>query len=224
MTRLVSLVLAAACALIAHATCLAEEFMSVRIVTLNVREGLGAPGEFSREQTGLFLTTNDLDGPGPNSGLNPDIVALQECRSTANLLAYRDDFLPGYQMVRSNVVDAGGNFQAFFLRPEYVVLDTDDYGIGGPRPMFRVTIEIPGAARSLTLYNVHYKAFGDQASINQRALTPTRPASRSGATACRASTSTTISSVRRPAATRSCSATSTPTTTSTARSTASSPT
>lgn len=168
MRNLGRFLLLAACSLAAHSLALAGDFLSVRIVTLNVREGLGAPSDFAHQQTGLFLTTNDLDGAGPNSGLNPDIVALQECRSTANLLAYRDAFLPGYQMIRSNVVDAGGNFQAFFLRPEYVVLDTDDYGIGGPRPMYRVTLEIPGADRTLTLYNVHYKAFGDTASVNQR--------------------------------------------------------
>ncbi len=146
----------------------AGDTVQVRIVTLNVREGLGAPSDFTAQQTGLFLTTNDADGAGPNMGLNPDIVALQECRSTANLEAFRDSYLPGYQMLRVSFGDAGGNFQAYFVHPDFVVLDDDSYAIGGPRPMFRITLEIPGAAKTLTLYNSHFKAFGDSSSQAQR--------------------------------------------------------
>lgn len=146
----------------------AGEFVPLRVVTYNVLEGIGAPADFTAQQTGLFLTTNDLDGAGPNRGLNPDIVALQECRSTANLNAFRDAYLPGYQMVRVGFGDAGGNFQAYFVRPDIVILDTDDYGIGGPRPMFRMTVEVPGAAKTVTLYNAHFKAFGDSSSQAQR--------------------------------------------------------
>ncbi len=147
---------------------LAGDTIPVRIVTLNVLEGIGAPGDFTAQQTGLFLTTNDADGAGPNMGLNPDIVALQECRSTDNLNAFRDSFLPGYQMVRVSFGDAGGNFQAFFVNPDFVILDEDSYAIGGPRPMLRITVEIPGAAKTLTLYNSHFKAFSDSGSQAQR--------------------------------------------------------
>lgn len=150
------------------ACALAGDLIPVRLVTLNVREGLGAPTDFTAQQTGLFLTTNDLDGDGPNRGLNPDIVALQECRSTADLEAFRDEYLPGYQFVRIPFGDAGGNFQAYFIRPDFVILDTDSYSIGGPRPMFRVTLDIPGAERLLTVYNAHFKAFGDSSSQAQR--------------------------------------------------------
>jgi endonuclease/exonuclease/phosphatase family metal-dependent hydrolase len=146
----------------------AGEFVPLRVVTYNVLEGIGAPADFTAQQTGLFLTTNDLDGAGPNRGLNPDIVALQECRSTTNLNAFRDAYLPGYQMVRVGFGDAGGNFQAYFVRPDIVILDTDEYAIGGPRPMFRMTVEVPGAAKTVTLYNAHFKAFGDSSSQAQR--------------------------------------------------------
>jgi endonuclease/exonuclease/phosphatase family metal-dependent hydrolase len=155
-------------AALASSIAFAGDTIPVRIVTLNVLEGIGAPSDFAAQQTGLFLTTNDNDGPGPNMGLNPDIVALQECRSTANLNSFRDAYLPGYQMLRVSFGDAGGNFQAFFVRPDFVVLDSDEYAIGGPRPMFRITVEIPGAAKTLTLYTAHFKAFGDSSSQAQR--------------------------------------------------------
>ncbi len=155
-------------AALAPSLAFAGDAIPLRIVTLNVLEGLGAPGDFTAQQTGLFLTTNDTDGAGPNMGLNPDIVALQECRSTANLNAFRDAYLPGYQMIRVPFGDAGGNFQAFFVRPDFVILDDDSYAIGGPRPMLRMTVEIPGAAKTLTVYTAHFKAFGDSSSQAQR--------------------------------------------------------
>jgi len=164
--RLVVSLVAAACGLAGAAS--AGDTVALHVVTLNTLEGIGAPGDFAAQQMGLFLTTNDADGAGPNRGLNPDIVALQECRSTANLNAFRDAYLPGYQMLRVSFGDAGGNFQAYFVRGDIAVLDTDEYGIGGPRPMFRATLQVPGAAKTLTLYNAHFKAFGDSSSQAQR--------------------------------------------------------
>lgn len=140
----------------------------LRVVTLNVKEGVGSPLDAAHQATGKFLTTIDLDGPGPNSGLNPDVVALQECRSDANLLAFRDAFLPGYTYHRLAQVDAGGNFQCLFVRPDIAVLDVDSYYIGGPRNLLRVTVQVPGVAGVTTFYNGHFKAFGDAQSVAQR--------------------------------------------------------
>lgn len=138
--------------------------VAVRIVTFNVKEGVGNPGSSTFLAIGAFLTTNDVDGPGPNSGLNPDIVCLQECRSNTNLLAFRDQFLPGYQFVRVLFVDAGGNFNACFVRPDWPIVDDDALGTAGPRRALRITVSIPGALKPLTLINCHFKAFGDSAS------------------------------------------------------------
>ncbi len=140
----------------------------LRVATLNVKEGIGPPSDFTHQATGKFMTTNDLDGPGPNSGLAPDIVALQECRSDTNLLAFRDAYLPGYTYHRISQVDAGGNFQCLFVRGDIQVLDVDSYYIGGPRNLLRVTMQVPGVDGVLTVYNAHFKAFGDASSVAQR--------------------------------------------------------
>ncbi|MCA9310686.1 MAG: endonuclease/exonuclease/phosphatase family protein [Phycisphaerales bacterium] len=140
----------------------------VRVVTMNVREGLGTLGSLATESTGDFLTTNDDDGMGPNSGLNPDIVCLQECRSSANLTAFRDAFLPGYQFYRITQTDAGGNFNCAFVRPFWNVLDADSINTPGPRNVLRITIEVPFALEPLTLYVCHLKAFTDGSSTATR--------------------------------------------------------
>jgi hypothetical protein len=139
----------------------------LRIATLNTKEGLNlnAAQYFA---TGDFMTTNDTDGIGPNSGLNPDIVLLQECRNSGHLIAFRDAYLPGYQFFRVNAVDPGGNFNACFIRGDIIVRDTDDQGVSGPRPVHRVSLSVPGALRVITLYNAHFKAFGDSGSQSTR--------------------------------------------------------
>lgn len=142
--------------------------VSVRVVTLNVREGMGALGGPATEATGDFLTINDDDGMGPNSGLNPDIVCLQECRSSTNLLAYRDAFLAGYQFYRITQTDAGGNFNALFVSPFWNVLDVDSVNTPGPRNIMRITFEVPFALEPMTLYVCHFKAFTDGGSTATR--------------------------------------------------------
>jgi hypothetical protein len=144
------------------------EGVHLRIATLNIKEGLGPPNDPTHIATGKFMTTNDLDGAGPNSGLLPDIVAFQECRSDANLSAFRDAYLPGYTYHRLSQVDAGGNFQCLFVRGDIQVLDVDSYYIGGPRNLLRVTMQVPGVDGVLTVYNAHFKAFGDASSVAQR--------------------------------------------------------
>lgn len=167
--RAAAAILLAAIAPITPADPLPGEYVvPLRIVTLNVLEGIGAPGSSAYLATGDFLTTLDLDGPGPATGLNPDIVALQECRSDANLTAFRDQFLPGYTYHRVTQVDPGGNFQAMFVHPDITVLDNDQVYINGPRMMQRTTVQVPNTSKLLTLYNVHFKAFGDPSSQTQR--------------------------------------------------------
>ncbi len=135
----------------------------LRIATLNVKEGLNL-NTSAYFATGDFMTTNDIDGIGPNSGLNPDVVFLQECRSSSTLIAFRDTYLPGYQFFRVNSADFGGNFNACFVRGDILVRDTDDQGLSGPRPAQRISLSVPGALRVITFYNCHFKAFSDSGS------------------------------------------------------------
>ncbi len=144
----------------------------LRIVTLNVLQSIGAPGAPDSVATGKFLTTLDLDGPGPNSGLNPDIIALQECINSKwnDVLAFRDTHFPGYSAVRVNQFDAGGLHAALLFRPDIVMLDADEIHVGGPRNLQRVTLSIPGADRPLTMYNAHFKAGSSSSDRAQRTL------------------------------------------------------
>ena len=168
MHRALTPLLAACLAAPLHAGGSGDFVMPLRVVTLNVREGIGAPGSSTYLATGDFLTTQDLDGAGPAMGLNPDVVALQECRSDTNLMAFRDQFLPGYSYHRVSTVDPGGNFQAMFVHPDITVLDNDQVFIGSPRQMQRLTAQVPNTSKLLTFYNVHFKAFGDSGSQSQR--------------------------------------------------------
>ena len=173
MSRLLLTLVLLVGALLPHAPCAhAGEFDGVhlRVVTFNVREGIGEPGSFSFNVTGDFLTTVTQNPASNNTGLNPHIVALQECRNDAHLLAYRDQFLPGFTYHRTTQSDFGGNFNAFFVSPELNVIHVHERYIGGPRNLIRLIIEVPGAENLLAVYNVHFKAFGDQQSLNQRRL------------------------------------------------------
>lgn len=146
---------------------------SVRLVTINVLQGVDSGFDenlpFDDEDAlGSFLTTNDLDGNGPNRGLNPDIIALQECNSSVNLFSFRDTYLPGYQLFRVPTVDAGGNFNAFFVRPDITVLDSDTFTGGGPRRIIRLNVEIPGALRALSVYCSHMDSGSSSNDRNNR--------------------------------------------------------
>ena len=55
----------------------------LRIVTLNLRDGVGAPGSGRFNDFGDYITVLDQDGAGPNHGLAPDIVCFQEVESAA---------------------------------------------------------------------------------------------------------------------------------------------
>ena len=142
--------------------------VSLRVVTLNVRTGIGSIGNPATNATGDFLTVNDVDGPGPNMGLMPDIVCLQECRSTSDLNAFRDAYLPGYQLIRVSSVDAGGNFNAAFIPPFWNILDGDILSSPGPRDFLRITFEVPLALEPVTIYVAHFKAFTDGSSTATR--------------------------------------------------------
>jgi len=146
------------------------EGIPLRVVTFNTFNGVGAPGTSSFNVIGDFLTTVTQDPASGNTGLNPDIVALQEARNNDHLLAFRDQFLPGYNFYRTNQSDFGGNFNAFFVRGDLNVIHVQERYIGGPRNLLRLVIEVPGAGNLLAVYNVHFKAFGDQQSQNQRRL------------------------------------------------------
>lgn len=142
--------------------------ITLRIVTLNVLGGVGAPGSAGAVAMSKFLTTNDLDGAGPNSGLNPDIVVLEEVTTDADVTAFRDAHLPGFVIRMGTQRDPGGNHQIVLHRPTITFRDLDEYTIGGPRPLVRVTLEVPRADRLLTFYAVHFKCCGDSSSLTQR--------------------------------------------------------
>lgn len=144
----------------------------LRVVTLNVLQSIGASTSPDAIATGKFLTTLDLDGPGPNSGLSPDIIALQECINSrwGEVLAFRDTHFPGYTAVRVNQFDAGGLHAGLLFRPDITMLDADEIHVGGPRNLQRVTLSIPGADRLLTMYNAHFKAGSSSSDRSQRTL------------------------------------------------------
>lgn len=178
MGRLTAAVLAAASgALLASSVAFAGSPTfpptSVRLVTINVLQGVDSTFDenlpFDDEDAlGSFLTVNDLDGAGPNRGLNPDIIALQECRSNVNLFSFRDTYLPGYQLFRIPDSDFGGNFNAFFVRPDITVLDSDTFTGGGPRRVIRLNVRVPGALRALSVYCSHMDSGGSSNDQNNR--------------------------------------------------------
>lgn len=169
LARLSRVMLASAAVLLAGSA--AAQPLSVRLVTINVRLGIDPPGATASEAMGKFLTNRVLPGaPAGTGGLRPDMVALQEMTTDADNLAFRDTFLPGYQYLRVNQIDAGGNFGVMFIRPDIQVLNRSEIFIGGPRNMLRVTVRIPGADKIMTIYSAHFKAFGDPSSTAQRTV------------------------------------------------------
>ncbi len=168
LARLTRVILASALVAWFGASGLAQP-LRVRLVELNVRLGIDPPGSTPAVATGKFLTNQALPGaPAGTSGLKPDVVCLHEMTNDSDNLAFRDQYLPGYQYIRVNQVDAGGNFAVMLVRPDYQVLNRQERYIGGPRNMLRVTMRVPGADRLLTVYTAHFKAFGDASSTSQR--------------------------------------------------------
>jgi len=146
----------------------AEEFVDLRIVTYNVRQGLGPVGSSAWNSVGDMITTFDFDGDGPNTSLMPDIVCFQELdqQAASEVVSFRNQFLPGYG-IRTASGD-GFNYNAVLFRPEFAVLGYTNLSTPGPRNVNRITLSIPGASKTLTLYNAHFKCCGDAGSQNTR--------------------------------------------------------
>lgn len=130
--------------------------VELRLVTFNTYQGI-ADTPAAREASGNLLTSLDLDGPGPNTSLMPDIVLLQETTSLANLEAFRDDYLPGYQVRKGPTTD-GFFSNAYFVRGDLAILRLDEFGTPGPRPLLRLILQVPCTPHYLVLYNSHFKA------------------------------------------------------------------
>ena len=144
--------------------------ISVRIVTLNVKEGIGAPGDSARTAMGQFVTTIDHTPGDGATGLLPDVVCIQECRSITNINSFRDEFLPGFNVNRVIGGDFGGNFNAILSAPEHAVLNVDVIDVGGPRDIIRVHLQPEKSLGVLSVYSAHYKAFTDASSQARRTI------------------------------------------------------
>lgn len=139
----------------------------LRIVTLNVKGGIAnAPSD--RAACGNLLTSIDLDGEGPNTSLMPDIVCLQETTSLSDLEDFRDDYLPGYQVIKGPTTD-GYYSNGFFFRGDLTVLKFNEFGTVGPRPVLRLVLDVPATPEHLVIYNAHFKAgqTGDDPNTRQ---------------------------------------------------------
>lgn len=142
--------------------------IDLRVVTYNVQNGLGAPGSDQQIAAGSFMTWLDQDGAGPNTGLRPDVVFLQECdqSSFSQLTAFRDAYLPGYSI--STAAGDGFNFNATLVRPDITVVTSSSLNVGGPRGVVKTRMRVPGALQDVLVYNAHFKSGGDSSSQNQR--------------------------------------------------------
>lgn len=154
---------------VAGTPCAGDPTISIRVMTLNVKEGIGAPNSSTYEAIGDFCTVNDDDGAGPNMGLMPDIVAFQELDlgATSDLTAFRDEFLTGYN-IRTASGD-GFNFNAILIRPDWTIISSTNVSTPGPRNAVKVRLGIPDAENDLIVYCSHFKAFSDSGSVAQRA-------------------------------------------------------
>lgn len=140
----------------------------LRVVTINVKNPLGTPGSVDAVSLGKFLTILDEDGAGPNTGLVPDVVLIQEVEQTAtsNLFNFRNTYLPGY-----DIRTAGGdgfNFNATLVRPGITVVSHTGLNVGGPRQVGKTKIRVPGALRDVIVYNAHFKSGGAASDQSQR--------------------------------------------------------
>lgn len=142
--------------------------VELRVVTYNLKNGVGAPGTADFLTTGDFLTILDVDGAGPNTGLKPDVVCLQECDQSrsSDITAFRDAYLPGYSL-RSASGD-GFNFNVTLARPDITIVSSSGINVGGPRQVVKTRMRVPGALRDVIIYNAHFKSGSDSSSQNQR--------------------------------------------------------
>jgi endonuclease/exonuclease/phosphatase family metal-dependent hydrolase len=139
---------------LAAATAAAD--VPLRIVTFNTYQGIANTWN-ERVASGNLLTSLDLDGEGPNTSLMPDIVCLQETTSLSDLEDFRDDYLPGYHVLKGPTTD-GFYSNGFFIRGDLPVLKFDEFGTPGPRPVLRLIVGIPDATEYCLVYNAHFKA------------------------------------------------------------------
>ncbi len=144
------------------------QFVGLRVVTYNIREGLGPIGSGAWNSVGDMITTIDEDGDGPNTSLMPDIVCFQEVdlQNQSELISFRNAFLPGYS-IRTASGD-GFNYNAILFRPELTLLGYTNLSTPGPRNVNRATFQVPGAQKTVTIYNAHFKCCGDAGSQNTR--------------------------------------------------------
>ncbi|HBS29846.1 MAG TPA: hypothetical protein DEB06_10455, partial [Phycisphaerales bacterium] len=142
--------------------------MPLRIVTWNLKDGIGAPGSARAIAFGKVITVQDLDATGPNTGLVPDVVCLQEVDQgdVANLTAFRNTHLPGYDLRTAN--GDGFNFNATLIRPGIIVVSSVSFATPGPRDVVKTKIQPAGALKPLWVYNAHFKAFSDASSQSTR--------------------------------------------------------
>lgn len=145
----------------------------IRVVTLNVLAGVGAPGSANAIALGKFLTVLDEDGPGPNTGLVPDVVLLQECAqgATSDLINFRNTYLPGYTF--QTATGDGFNFNATLYRPGITLVSHTSLSVGGPRGVGKTRLRIPGALRDVIFYNAHFKSGSASSDQQQRTTNAT---------------------------------------------------
>lgn len=148
----------------------------LRIVTFNTYQGID-DSSADREACGNLLTSLDLDGPGPNTSLMPDIVCLQETTSLTDLEAFRDDFLPGYQVVKGPTTD-GFYSNGFLFRPDLIELRFDEFGTPGPRPILRLVLDVPASPEHIVIYTAHFKSGQDLEDKDTRAAEANTAANR----------------------------------------------
>lgn len=152
----------------------AQTTVPLRVVTYNVKEGLGGVGSSQYLLAGKMITNLDIDGGGPLRGLNPDVVLLQEMDqgNTLEIANFRNAYLPGYDL-RSAGGD-GFNYNATLVRPGITVVSHGTLNVGGPRQVGKTRIRPAGAARDVIVYNAHFKSGGAASDINQRTTNATQ--------------------------------------------------
>ncbi|MDX2116157.1 MAG: endonuclease/exonuclease/phosphatase family protein [Planctomycetota bacterium] len=146
----------------------APDYVPLRVVTYNVKSPLGAPGSSDALAAGAFMTTQDVDGTGPNTGLSPDIVCFQEIEQSAasNLVNFRNTYLPGYAIYTA--AGDGFNFNATLVRPGITFISHSGLNVGGPRQVGKTRLRVPGTLKDVIVYNAHFKSGSDSSSRTQR--------------------------------------------------------
>ena len=142
----------------------------LRIVSHNLKDGVGASGTLRAQTFAKFLGILDYDGAGPLTSLVPDIVLLQEVeQSTAiDLTNFVVQYLPGYQIRSAN--GDGFNFNATLVRPDITIVSSSSLNVNGPRGVVKTKIRVPGALRDVVVYNAHFKAGSTTSDRNQRTI------------------------------------------------------